>query len=165
MKFNLFTDYALRSLMYLCWHRGRTVTAEEIAGYYGISRDHIVKVIQELGRRGFVQARRGRGGGSVLAREPKTISVFEVVHAFEGAPALLECLRSSNVCAIEVHCRLKGVFGEAQRRMMDYLRDVTLDDIAGTEEPPTISLVTIAAPAPPPDPSATAFIGVSAGHG
>lgn len=138
MKFNLFTDYALRSLMYLCWHPGRTVTAEEISKFFGISHDHIVKVIQELSRQGFVQARRGRGGGSILARDPKSISVSEVINTFEGPPALLECIRSSNVCAIENGCRLKGVLAEAQRRMMEYLETVTVDQIAGEQAPDAV---------------------------
>lgn len=140
MKFNLFTDYALRSLMYLCWNRGRTVTAEEISGYYGISRDHVVKVIQELSRQGYVQARRGRGGGSVLARDPRSISVGEVISTFEGPPALLECLRSQNVCVIEQGCRLKGVLAEAQQRMMNYLEGISVDDIAGETAPEIIVL-------------------------
>jgi Rrf2 family nitric oxide-sensitive transcriptional repressor len=140
LKLNLFTDYAIRSLMYLTWHRHRTVTAEEIARYYGISRDHIVKVIQELSRRGYVQARRGRGGGSVLAREPGDITVSEVITTFEGAPALLDCLRTTNVCAIENDCRLKVVLAEGQRRMFEYLETVTLGDIAGEIEPVTVAL-------------------------
>lgn len=143
MKFNLFTDYALRSLMYLCWNRGRTVTAEEIARFFGISRDHVVKVIQELSRQGFVQARRGRGGGSVLARDPSTITVSEVVSTFEGPPALLDCLRTTNVCAIESTCGLKRVLSEAQRRMMDYLGEVTLQQIAGSVAPETIAITKI----------------------
>lgn len=138
MKLNLFTDYAFRVLMFLCWHRDRTVTAEEIARYYGISRDHIVKVIQELGRQGYVQARRGRGGGSVLARDPKSITVAEVLQTFEGPPALLECIRSTNVCAIENQCRLKHVLSEAQARMMDYLDTITVEEIAGDRTLPTI---------------------------
>lgn len=141
MKFNLFTDYALRSLMYLCWNRGRTVTAEEISVFYGISRDHVVKVIQELSRQGYVQARRGRGGGSVLARDPKSIPVGEVISTFEGPPALLECLRSSHVCVIEPGCKLRNVLAEAQLRMMQYLESVTLDDIAGSDAPEVIELV------------------------
>ena len=140
MKLNLFTDYALRSLMYLSWHRNRTVTAEEIARFYGISRDHIVKVIQELSRHGYVQARRGRGGGSVLARDPRSITVCDVITTFEGAPALLDCLRNSNVCAIERTCRLKQTLSEAQSRMFDYLDTVSVEDIAGEFEPETISL-------------------------
>ncbi|QDU62885.1 HTH-type transcriptional repressor NsrR [Planctomycetes bacterium Pan216] len=138
MKLNLFTDYALRCLMYLCWHTGRTVTAEEIATYFGISHDHIVKVIQELSRQGYVQARRGRGGGSILARDPKSIPIAEVINTFEGPPALLDCLRSTGVCAIEVDCRLKRVLGESQRRMMEYLATVTVDDIAGEQAPQAI---------------------------
>lgn len=143
MKLNLFTDYALRSLMYLCWHTGRTVTAEEIARYYGISRDHVVKVIQELSRQGFVQARRGRGGGSILARDPKTVSVYDVISTFEGPTSLLDCLRSSNVCSIEATCRLKSALSQAQRRMTDYLSDVTISDIAGEGAPETVQLVNI----------------------
>lgn len=142
MKLNLFTDYALRSLMYLSWNRSRTVTAEEIARFYGISRDHIVKVIQELSRHGYVQARRGRGGGSVLARDPRNITVCEVITTFEGPPALLDCLRTTNVCAIERSCRLKHVLGEAQSRMFDYLDTVSVEDIAGSVEPETIPLTT-----------------------
>ena len=131
MKLNLFTDYALRSLMYFCWHRGRTVTAVEIAEYFDISRDHIVKVVQELSRRGFVQARRGRGGGSILARDPEDISIGEVVTTVDGPAALMQCLRANDVCSIEHDCRLRGVFREAQRRMMDYLNGVSLADVAG----------------------------------
>lgn len=126
--------------MYLCWNRGRTVTAEEISVFYGISRDHVVKVIQELSRQGYVQARRGRGGGSVLAREPKSIPVGEIISTFEGPPALLECLRSDHVCVIERGCRLRGVLAEAQLRMMQYLDSVTLDDIAGSDAPEMIEL-------------------------
>lgn len=140
MKLNLFTDYAVRSLMYLSWHRNRTVTAEEIARFYGISRDHIVKVIQELSRHGYVQARRGRGGGSILARDPRDISVAEVITTFEGPPALLDCLRTTNVCVIERSCRLRTVLGEAQTRMFDYLGTVSIEDIAGDIEPVTIPL-------------------------
>lgn len=145
MKFNLFTDYALRSLMYLCWNRDRTITADEIAEFYGISRDHIVKVIHELNRRGFVQARRGRHGGSVLAREPKSINVGEVITAFEGPPALLDCLRSRNVCAIEQHCNLMYVLANAQKKMFDYLATVSLHEIAGDTAPePNRELVQLA---------------------
>lgn len=145
VKLNLFTDYALRSLMYLCWRRNRTVTAEEISRFYGVSRDHIVKVIQELSRQGYVQARRGRGGGSVLARDPRTISVAEVITTFEGPPALLDCLRTSGVCVIERSCRLKRVLAEAQLRMFDYLAEVSIEEIAGSAEPPTSSIVQQAA--------------------
>ena len=144
MKLNLFTDYAIRSLMYLCWHRNRTVTAEEIARFYGISRDHIVKVIQELSRHGYVQARRGRGGGSVLARDPRQITVCEVITTFEGPPALLDCLRTTNVCAIENSCQLKRVLAEAQTRMFEYLDTVSIEDVAGELEPMTIPLNPVA---------------------
>lgn len=143
MKFNLFTDYALRVLMYLSWRRDCVVTADEVASYYQISRDHLVKVIQELSRQGYVQARRGRGGGSTLARDPTEITIAEVVTTFEGPPALLSCLRSENACVIEDGCRLKPVLAEAQSRMMDYLGSVTIAEVAGPVQLPTKDIYSI----------------------
>jgi Rrf2 family transcriptional regulator, nitric oxide-sensitive transcriptional repressor len=131
VKLNLITDYALRSLIYLVWFPDRLVTAEEIASYYGISKEHIIKVLQELARRGFTQTRRGRKGGSVLARDPNEITIKEVIMVFEGKFTLLNCLLLENTCVIEDHCRLRGVLAEGQRRMLDYLETVSIGDVAG----------------------------------
>jgi len=69
----LFTDYALRSLLYLTWHAGRPCTVDEVAGYFRISADHVTKVMQHLARQGYVRSRRGRRGGAVLARAAEEI--------------------------------------------------------------------------------------------
>ena len=53
MHLTLFTDYALRSLLYLTWHSGRTCTVEEVATFFHISADHVTKVMQHLARQGY----------------------------------------------------------------------------------------------------------------
>jgi Rrf2 family nitric oxide-sensitive transcriptional repressor len=130
----LFTDYALRSLLYLTWHAGRNCTVEEIARYFRISADHVTKVMQHLARQGYVRSTRGRHGGAVLARPPEEVRLGAILRDFESV-ALLDCLRAENVCVIEVSCRLKRVLAEGQRRMMAYFDEQTLRDLAGPGPP------------------------------
>ncbi|HZT80630.1 MAG TPA: Rrf2 family transcriptional regulator [Gemmataceae bacterium] len=128
MHLTLFTDYALRSLLYLAWHPDRTCTVDDIAGYFGISADHVTKVMQHLSRKGYVRSKRGRHGGAVLARPPEDIRLGDVIRDFEHV-ALLDCLVAEGVCVIEATCRLKEVLAEGQRRMMAYFDEHTLRDL------------------------------------
>jgi len=130
----LFTDYALRSLLYLTWHSGRTCTVEEVATFFHISADHVTKVMQHLARQGYVRSRRGRRGGAVLARPPEEIRLGDILRDFESV-ALLDCLKVENVCVIERACRLKRVLAEGQRRLLEYFDEHTLRDLAGPAVP------------------------------
>jgi Rrf2 family nitric oxide-sensitive transcriptional repressor len=130
----LFTDYALRSLLYLSWHDDHPCTVEEVARYFRISADHVTKVMQHLARKGYIRSRRGRRGGAVLARAPEEIRLGDILRDFEQI-ALLECLQAEGVCVIERVCRLKRVLAEGQRRMMAYFDEHTLRDLAGPAAP------------------------------
>ena len=134
MHLTLFTDYALRSLLYLTWHSGRTCTVEEVATFFHISADHVTKVMQHLARQGYVRSRRGRRGGAVLARPPEEIRLGDILRDFESM-ALLDCLKAENVCVIERACRLKRVLAEGQRRLLEYFDEHTLRDLAGPPVP------------------------------
>ncbi|GIW96265.1 MAG: transcriptional regulator [Pirellulaceae bacterium] len=128
MRLALHTDYALRTLMYLAVV-GRQATAREVAEFYGISADHVAKVVNQLARRGYVQSVRGAGGGIRLSRAPEAISVGEVIEAMEGPLHLLDCVGSDGVCIIESYCKLRQVLREAERIQADYLRSVKLSDV------------------------------------
>jgi Rrf2 family nitric oxide-sensitive transcriptional repressor len=130
----LFTDYALRSLLYLSWHAERPCTAEEIAGFFHISQDHVTKVVQHLVHKGYVRSRRGRKGGAQLARPPQDVRLGQVVRDFEQV-ALLDCLVHTGVCVIEGDCRLQQVLAEGQRRLLAYFDEFTLADLAGPAPP------------------------------
>ncbi|MEQ8789810.1 MAG: Rrf2 family transcriptional regulator [Pirellulaceae bacterium] len=131
MRLTTQTDFALRTLMYLACRPQRT-TAAEVAQFYGVSPNHMAKVVNLLARLGYVRSIRGIGGGIELARRPEEIRLGEVVEAFEGNMHLLECVAAEEVCAIESFCKLKGVLAEAERVQMDYLNSVTLADVAPT---------------------------------
>ncbi len=130
MQLTLYTDYALRVLLYLGLHPDRRCRIREIADAYGISRNHLVKVVRELTRGGWVEAVRGQGGGLKLARPPDRIVIGEVVRSTEPGLELLECFDDErNTCPINGACRLKQVIGRAKRRFMDELDACTLADV------------------------------------
>ena len=129
MRLTTQTDFALRTLMYLTARSGRATVAQ-VAQLYGISTHHVAKVVNLLGRHGYVRNVRGIGGGIELAKLPEEIWLGDVVESFEGNMHLLECVDTENVCAIESFCKLKRVLAEAERIQLEYLNSVTLADVA-----------------------------------
>jgi Rrf2 family nitric oxide-sensitive transcriptional repressor len=152
IRLNLSTDYALRALLYLARQPEAQSSTREVAEFYGISLDHVSKVVQHLSHAGMVRAGRGRGGGIRLGRSPERISVGEVVELFEGPVALLECVTSEGVCVIQPGCRLRSVLDEAGAELMRKLKQVTLADLTA---PPASPLIQIRLPEPESGPAST----------
>jgi Rrf2 family nitric oxide-sensitive transcriptional repressor len=129
MQLTLFSDYSLRILLYLTAHRGRRVPLPEISGAYGISQNHLVKVVQRLIEKGLVESVRGRGGGLCLAREPGDINIAAVVRATEPHLNLVECFDArTNTCPIDPACGLKKALVRAQNAFFSELAQYTLAD-------------------------------------
>ncbi len=130
MRLTDYTDYALRTLMYLGAHAGATATIQEIADAYGISKNHLMKVVHEFGQAGYIETSRGRGGGIRLGRPAKEISIGDVVRLAEGEFTLVECFGASgNRCVITPACKLKSVFKRALDAFMAELDRHTLADL------------------------------------
>ncbi len=130
MRFTRYTDYALRVLMYLGLKGDELSTIKEIAERYGISDNHLMKVVHNLGREGFIETIRGRQGGMRLARPPKDISVGDVVRKCEDDLRLVECFDpETNSCPIADVCGLAGMIDEALTAFMKVLDKKTLADV------------------------------------
>ena len=130
MQLTSFSDYALRLSLYLASEPERLVSVMEVSRAYGISRAHLVKVVQRLTELGIVEGLRGRRGGLRLARPPAAIGVGALVRATEPHLDLVECFdRAHNTCPIEPVCRLKGVLFEARDAFLDALDGYTLADL------------------------------------
>ena len=129
MRLNLHTDYALRVLMYLAVKQQQT-SVDEIAKAYGISRNHLMKVGQRLTELGYVEARRGRGGGLSLARSPESINVGALVRLVESTGTFVECFDpKANQCRVTGVCGLQGALSLALGDFMARLDTYTLADL------------------------------------
>src|SRR5262249_15155566 len=123
-----FSDYALRVVIYLGCHRDGMVSVEEISRAFGISRHHLVKVVQTLTDLGIVESQRGRGGGMRLAMEPSAINVGWLVRRTEPHFNLVECFDlETNTCPIAPACGLKGALQRAQQAFLEVLDEYSLD--------------------------------------
>lgn len=130
MKLTAFSDYTLRVLMFLAVERGRLATIPEIAAAYGISENHLMKVVHQLARSGVIESVRGKGGGIRLAKEPEDIRLGQVVRASEGGGAIVECLSDEpGACRIAPVCRLTGILVHAFDALYAALDEYTLADL------------------------------------
>lgn len=123
------TDFALRVLIYLGACPERRVTVREVSERFGISRSHLMKIVNQLVSDGFVEGTRGKGGGLRLARAPEGIVVGEVVRRMEPGFDLVECFRPESGCLLSSGCRLKGAFKQALDAFLASLDAVTLADL------------------------------------
>ena len=129
MRLTTFSDYSLRVLTYLAVHGGRLATVGEIAAAYGVSGNHLVKVVHHLSQRGYVETTRGKGGGMRLARPPRSINIGEVLRGAEDSLNLVECFDAASDCRIEPACALKGMLGRALDAFFAVLDRHTLADL------------------------------------
>lgn len=130
MRLTQYTDYSLRVLMYLSLKDDALATINEIAARYRISENHLMKVVHQLGRHGFIETTRGRGGGLKLAKAPKDINLGDVVRKCEDDMRIVECFDpQTNTCPISQVCGLAGILDEALNAMLAVLDKKTLADI------------------------------------
>lgn len=131
MQLTRHTDYALRVLMYLATNPGRLVTVAELAKFYDISRNHLVKVVQGLVKHGFLHTSKGKNGGMQLACNSDSISIGKVVRKMENHFNLVECFDSEQTtCALDGACRLKALLARATEDFLSNLDEVTLSDMS-----------------------------------
>ncbi|HUL55529.1 MAG TPA: Rrf2 family transcriptional regulator [Usitatibacter sp.] len=129
MKLTTFTDYTLRTLIYVAASPSGRCTIAQVAAAFGISETHLVKVAHELGRQGLLRNTRGRGGGLSLAVPAASINLGDVVRAAEGEDRLAECFTEGGRCAIAGRCRLETALKEASSAFYEVLARYTLADL------------------------------------
>lgn len=130
MQLTLHTDYALRVLIYLRLKGDSLVTISEIADFYQISRNHLVKVVHGLASHGYIRTQRGKGGGMLLARPACEINIGDVVRHAEPNFHVVECFNPQTThCPIFAMCSLKGVLDNALREFLAVLDRYTLEDL------------------------------------
>jgi Rrf2 family nitric oxide-sensitive transcriptional repressor len=132
MRLTTYTDYTLRVAMYLTlkYESGELVTIDQIASAYGISHNHLTKIVHEMRGQGLIDTTRGRSGGMRLARAPGSITIGEIVRWAEDDFALVECHTSGqdSNCVMFTTCNLQRGFRRALEAFMRELDAMTLLD-------------------------------------
>jgi Rrf2 family nitric oxide-sensitive transcriptional repressor len=130
MRLTRYTDYAMRVLLYLGTRPEKICSISEIARTYGVSQNHLMKVVNDLANAGYVASLRGRSGGLRLGRPAEEINIGEVVRHTEEGFELLDC----SSCFIAPACGLNGALAEALAAFMAVLDGYTLADLIAKRE-------------------------------
>ena len=152
MRLAEYTDYTLRVLMYCAARPQQLVTIGELADHHGVSKNHLMKIVNDLARQGVLQTLRGRGGGLRLLKQPTAIRIGDVVRGSETDFRLVECFDPlTNTCTLSPSCRLKGVFDSALKAYFRELDGVTLAELTAPAPAPSgavpgAALARVAAP-------------------
>ena len=129
MHITRYTDYSLRVLIYLAAEGDRLATIQEIADSYDISKNHLMKVVHQLNKKGSIETIRGKKGGMRLHMAPQDINIGILVRETEQDLSIVECFSSKNACKITPVCGLKSMFGEALKAFLEVLDRYTLADV------------------------------------
>ncbi|MGP7816911.1 RrF2 family transcriptional regulator [Niallia sp. 01092] len=130
MRLTSYTDYSLRVLIYLANNnQEKLVNIKDIAEIYDISKNHLMKIIYNLGKMGYIETIRGRNGGMRLAMNPADINIGELVRKTEEDFHIVECFEDQNKCIITPVCSLKHILYEALQQFLKVLDQYTLEDI------------------------------------
>lgn len=129
MRLTAFSDYTIRMLIYLALRPDALCTIEEIAGAYGISVNHLTKVVHQSAQAGEVRTVRGQRGGLRLAAAPEAINIGAVLRRTEPDFNVVPCFAAGESCAIQPACALQGALGAALAAFLAVLDGVTLADL------------------------------------
>ncbi|WP_088042920.1 Rrf2 family transcriptional regulator [Bacillus sp. EAC] len=130
MRLTNYSDYSLRVLIFLSsGSQEKLVNIKDIAEAYDISKNHLMKIIYNLGKLGYIETIRGRNGGIRLAKQPSDINIGEIIRQTEEDFNIVECFEHGNTCVITPVCSLKHIFNKALEQFLHVLDQYTLEDI------------------------------------
>ncbi|MDP1730923.1 MAG: Rrf2 family transcriptional regulator [Devosia sp.] len=136
MRLTLYSDYALRLMMYLAVRPDGLATISQVAKAYGVSANHMMKVVHQLGQAGYLETVRGRSGGIRLAKPPEAIGLGELVRFTEPDMDIVPCFQPENEdCPLRRTCRLKGALDRARLAFLSVLDEYTLADLTSPSGP------------------------------
>lgn len=139
MHITRYTDYSLRVLIYLANNNDELATINQIAQSYNISKNHLMKIVQQLNLKGYLLAIRGKNGGIKLNRPASEINIGALVREVEERNNLVECFGPDNKCVITPSCQLKNMFAEAQESFFKTLDNYVLEDLLGKKNAANLS--------------------------
>jgi len=127
------TSLALHAMALLAQNGKRSLSCNEMASALSVSEAHLSKVLQRLGKEGYVSSTRGPKGGFRLARLPDQVSLLDIYEAVDGPVEFADCLFEKPVCADDTKCIMGDLLESVDHQVIGYLRGTRLADLAKIE--------------------------------
>lgn len=129
MRLTLHTDFALRVLAQVGLNGDKLTTIQDVANSFDISKQHLMKVVNNLRQKGYLDTLRGRNGGLRLKRDAGDIRVGQVVRDTEDRLDVVGCLGERGYCRIERVCVMRSALREATDAFLAVLDSYSLADL------------------------------------
>ena len=127
-------DYGVRMLVHLALQGDdEYTTTRDIAQEQHIPEPFLLRVSAELAKSGFIESRRGRGGGVRLAIDPSEITVGAVSESVDHVFSAIDCIGSPDACTISNACSQRELWADVEEMLQAYLRKITIDDLASKQ--------------------------------
>ena len=135
LKLTKKADYGLMALKYLAEHpETPALSAKDVADAYGIPAQLLAKILQRLTKTGLLRSHAGMNGGYALARNPRQISAFEVIHAIDGPLFLTSCTKGTKPCDLTPNCTIKEPLARVNETIIGVLKSISIHDLAEQEQ-------------------------------
>src|ERR1039457_318440 len=135
LKLTKKADYGLMALKYLAEHpETAALSAKDVADAYGIPAQLLAKILQRLTKTGLLRSHAGMNGGYALARDPRQISAFEVIHAIDGPLFLTSCTKGTKPCDLTPNCTIKEPLARVNETIIGVLKSISIHDLAEQEQ-------------------------------
>ena len=135
LKLTIKADYGLMALKYLAEHpETPALSAKDVADAYGIPAQLLAKILQRLTKAGLLKSSAGMNGGYALARDPRQISAFEVIHAIDGPLFLTSCTKGTKSCDLAPGCTIKEPLARVNETIIGVLKSISIHDLAEQEQ-------------------------------
>lgn len=124
-------DYGIRSVVYLARKPFKQVSfVNEMSEECKIPRSFLAKILQKLVKAKIVRSYRGMRGGFSLVKQPRDVSVLDVLEAIEGKLALNICVGDKKKCAYSKNCSTHPLWVTAQAKLADLFKKTNFEDLA-----------------------------------
>ncbi len=138
MHLSRYTDYAYRVLLYTAINKERC-TLSEISSFYGVSIEHLRKVVHSLGQLGYLNTFKGKSGGLELGQDPESINLANIYRQFETVKEpVIDCTKLE--CLLSPSCRLEKILFDSEKAFVNELEKYSLKDLMTKKTTSIISL-------------------------
>jgi Rrf2 family protein len=135
LKLTKKADYGLMAMKHLAEHgHGTACSAKDVAESYGIPQEALAKILQRLVKAGLLVSQHGTNGGYTLARNPDTISAFEVIRAIDGPLFITSCITVRGECDQSNRCTIREPLRRVNESIEQVLRNISISEMRDEDE-------------------------------